>query len=209
MTWNVLKNLICFRHHFDPSHCPWLLYSALHHTLVARKEVHVELENDIAEKPAFDVLEPLIADMSRCAFEAGKDNDSFKTVVWPSVCQVGGVWLGSLFVPLERCIWSSSKDEQLCGVLQRIGCRTGAIVVVEPLLRSLVQDLADGPFFMANASFCFLHGFTRQYPSLPFPTAFNMLVENVLPWLLSLEQRSQVILKIRVVFVLKRVIFCA
>ena len=204
-TWRVLARLLGFQHQLDPIHCPRLLYTVL-------TPVLVDLENGSAKAPLTSRVLPFITKLARVALVGGSDGACsgsalhFTKEVWPQICGCGGIWLGSAFVPLERCIWTSpqSSDALIWQTLQRVGCEKGQIIAIEPALCAMLGadiEMEDGLDLLNAAGSCCrfgtadrqVHGGRTSSPlavlssALPHPTDLEMMLHSVLPWLLERE----------------------
>jgi hypothetical protein len=70
--------------------------------------------------------------------------------------------------------------------LQTIGCEKGSIVAVESKLTELLGgETPDSEALIASMGSCFLQGLGRKHPPLICPTPLEMLLKNVLPWVLE------------------------
>ena len=225
LTWDILEQLLGFRHTFHRSHCPWLLYDTFKQDLLTEHGNKSNDEgnvNDAGDDNAdydgdefFDAdndddhddddddgkedgegaraallrrfvpshvalrVKPLIGALSKGAFYecgrresgsssggggGGRGSDDDAPVgaaaareLWQLVCASGGVWLGSEFVALERCVWftdsgdssssSTSHDggsggDALWSALRHVGCQGGqAVVSVQDSLRAIMEPL--------------------------------------------------------------------
>jgi hypothetical protein len=127
--WDVLERLVGFHHSFDPSQCLWLLYSMLTPALLNDDddddEETVDSPSGGQRAPIASRVAPFLVKLALGAFGSGKS-------AWPYIVHAGGLWLGSSFVPLERCIWKGGEGD-VWEALQRVGCRAGRIVALEPV----------------------------------------------------------------------------
>ena len=206
-TWEVLQHLLGFQHTFQPSHCPRLLYVALAPDLLdsaakADGTSHGSREHrhdEMAPSSTAQQVRPFLEKLARGAIASnGLD---FASAVWPLVAKTGGIWLGSDFVPLSRCIWKGdARVAVVWEALQRIGCNSGPVVALEPALLDLFglagpeQQGERAMYELVSAvGVCCLKGAVERQgangssPPLPYPTDLEMLLGNVLPWLLGCD----------------------
>lgn len=196
--WSVLHHLLGFRHVFAPRDSTWVLYGAL------------QLEGDSRSHPAIHAsgtpLEPLVTSLARAALTAPSTSDASSgaggcaPTLWPCICCAGGVWVGSEFVLLRQCVWDVS-DLVVWGALQRVGCRDGRIVELRRALSSFLHEahpqqelweehgMLAPRDVLAHLGECCMHGRSSQ-PPLPYPAAIDMMLGEVLPWLLARDGTS-------------------
>jgi hypothetical protein len=204
VTWAVLEHLLGFRHSFDSSQCPWVLYSALTPALVVEQDVPACWDDQPKTKSIALDMTPLLEKLSIAAIVGSGDNgaDVAKTL-WPLICRARGLWLGSNLVPLESCVWKPGHGEVWDRVIA-LGCMAGPVVAIAPELRLMeerAKTLSTGvdchsvqDMFGAIGSCC-LKGSHSQHgvnwspedtsPALPYPTSLDMLLESTLPMLLE------------------------
>ena len=163
-TWEALSIMLGFRHSFDPSHCPYVLYSALTPLLWDGQQMTSTASH----------VKPFLKKISASAVvESAAD-------VWPGVCEASGFWLNDIFIPLEQCVWEAGGSESLVWhALLAVGCRTGPVLALEPVLRDLLGQSSA----LADLKKCCISG---ALP-LPYATDLDMMFNSVLPWLLELD----------------------
>ena len=189
-TWELLERLLGFRHTFEPTHCPWLLYSVLTPALLEEKE------ESAWDEPHVPTLKPIAACMINflAQLQAGAilgcagDSMDVATDLWPLISGAGGMWLGPDFVGLERCVWASG-DGPIWEALAECGCRAGPVVAIEAVLQSewtktaAVNEVLSSETrtaFLAAMGRCCLKGSAKRQgstwapgmtvPALPHPS---------------------------------------
>ncbi|KAL7550003.1 hypothetical protein ACHAWF_013259 [Thalassiosira exigua] len=186
LTWDLASRLLGFRQCFQSSDTAWLLYCVLTPALMKGEENANTTCVSTGGSASFKIHhKPFLSKLAKTAFTwNGKES---ARVLWPFICDVGGFWLGSGFVALNRCVWL--RTEEIWDTLQMTGCRDGPIVDAQAALIDLLgreqKHIVD-----AIGHFC-IRGLrqnkTTKLPSLPFPSDLEMMIDNVLPWILECD----------------------